>query len=214
MKNIVIIGAGEFGREVIWLLEDINKRSPRYVILGYVDDDEKKQNLEYHGYRVLGKIEHLLELQKCCPVSAVIAMQDGSARRQIAERLVGFDSWETLIHPTAIISDTVKIGQGSIVCANVTISVDTLIGCHCIFYLSSTIGNDCTLGDFVSVMSNCSVGEHAGIGSESFLAARSFVAPNKSIGKHVQVGAGSSVLKDVKDGAVVTNERFGFGLFR
>ncbi len=214
MKNIVIIGAGDFGREVIWLLEDINKVSPQYVILGYVDDDEKKQGLEYQGYRVLGKIEYLMELQKRCPVSAVIAMQDGTARKQVVDRLEGFGSWERLIHPTAVISDTVKIGQGTIICANVTVSVDTVVGRHCIFYLSSTIGNDCVFGDFTSVMSNSSIGEHSVIGQESFFAAHSFVAPHKNVGNRVRVGVGSSVLKDIKDGSAVTNEWFGLGLFR
>lgn len=214
MKNIVIIGAGDFGREVIWLLEDINKIKPRYVVLGYLDDDETKQGSEYYGYRVLGKIESLMELHQRGPVSAVIAMQDGAARKRIIERLKGFDSWETLIHPTAVVSDTVTIGEGSIICANVTISVDTEIGRHCIFYLSSTIGNDCTFGDFVSVMSNVSVSEHVSVGQETFLAAHSFVAPHRRLGERVQLGVGSSVMKDIKDDAVLTNERFGFGLFR
>lgn len=214
MKNIVIIGAGDFGREVIWFLEDINKIRPRYVILGYLDDDETKQGSEYHGYRVLGKTEYLMELQKRGSVSAVIAMQDGTVRKQVTERLKGFDSWETLVHPTAVISDTVTIGRGSIICANVTVSVDTKIGQHCIFYLSSTIGNDCIFGDFVSVMSNVSVSEHVFVGKESFLAAHSFVAPHRKVGEQVQLGAGSSVMKDIRDDAVLTNERFGFGLFR
>ena len=42
MKEIVILGAGDFGKEVAWLIEEINKRNPTYIILGYLDDDEKK----------------------------------------------------------------------------------------------------------------------------------------------------------------------------
>ena len=36
MKDIVIIGAGGFGREVAWLIEDINKIEPQWNILGFV----------------------------------------------------------------------------------------------------------------------------------------------------------------------------------
>ena len=39
MKEIVIIGAGDLGREVVWLIEDINRLNPTYVILGFLDDD-------------------------------------------------------------------------------------------------------------------------------------------------------------------------------
>ena len=35
MKEIVILGAGDFGKEVAWLIEEINKRTPTYIILGY-----------------------------------------------------------------------------------------------------------------------------------------------------------------------------------
>ena len=42
MKNIVIIGAGDLGKEIVWLIEDINKVKPTYVILGFLDDDTNK----------------------------------------------------------------------------------------------------------------------------------------------------------------------------
>ena len=38
MKNIVIIGAGGFGREVQWLLERMNEKEKQWNLLGYIDD--------------------------------------------------------------------------------------------------------------------------------------------------------------------------------
>ena len=62
MKNIVIIGAGDLGRELVWLIEDINKVKPTYVILGFLDMDERKAGREFYGYEVLGTEERLEEL--------------------------------------------------------------------------------------------------------------------------------------------------------
>ena len=48
MKNIVIIGAGDLGKEVVWMIEDINKRKPTYLIMGFLDDDvEKTGNIHF-----------------------------------------------------------------------------------------------------------------------------------------------------------------------
>lgn len=40
MKDIVIIGAGGFGREVAWLIEDINRIKQTWNIIGFVDDND------------------------------------------------------------------------------------------------------------------------------------------------------------------------------
>lgn len=214
MKDIVIIGAGDFGKELVWLIEDINKKCPTYVVLGYLDDDTTKIGLKIHGYEVLGTIDYLLEIQNKQDICAVIAIQDGVLRKQIVNKLSSFSNWETIIHPNAVISDTVQIGNGTIACANVTISVDTVIGQHCIFYLSSTIGNDCLLNDYVSIMSNTSVSEYVEIGQESYLAANTSVFPNKKIGCRARIGVGSIISKDIKNDAVISNSAIGFNFFR
>ena len=59
MKEIVILGAGDFGKEVAWLIEEINKRNPTYIILGYLDDDEKKIGQSFNGHECLGPISYL-----------------------------------------------------------------------------------------------------------------------------------------------------------
>lgn len=41
MKKIAIFGAGGFGREVAFLIEDINKKNYQWEILGFFDDEKK-----------------------------------------------------------------------------------------------------------------------------------------------------------------------------
>ena len=203
MKNIVIIGAGDFGKEVAWLIEDINRAKPVYQILGFLDDDEKKIEKVYNGYECLGPVCHINELSIKTPVCAVIAMQDSIIRKQIVEKLTGFDAWETLIHPSVNMSETSQIGKGCIVCAGCNISVNTKIGDHCIFNLSVTIGHDCVIDDYVSVMSGATVCGHVTIGKEAYLATNCTVVPGKKVGCNARVGAGSVVLRNVKDNVTV-----------
>lgn len=203
MKDILIIGAGDFGKEVAWLIEDINKTNPVYHVLGFLDDDENKTGKVINGLSCLGSIDRVLVYNKKNPVCAVIAMQDGTIRKRIAEKLEGFDGWETLIHPSVNVSDTSQIGKGCIVCAGSNISVNTEIGDHCVFNLSVTIGHDCVIEDYVSVMSGATVCGHVTIGQEAYLSTNCTVVPGKKVGAYARVGAGSVVLRNVKESVTV-----------
>ena len=203
MKKIVILGAGDFGREVAWLIEGINKENPEYQILGYLDDDEKKAGEIYLDYQCLGPISMLTQFGEKENVCAVIANQSSSIREAIVSRFPAFSNWETLIHPAANIARTVKIGKGCIICAGVNISVDTVIGDFCMFNMSATVGHDCRIGSYVSVMSGSCICGHVTIADHAYLATNSSVLPFKKVGRNAKVGAGSVVLRSVKDETTV-----------
>ena len=203
MKDILIIGAGDFGKEVAWLLEDINKVKPTYNVLGFLDDNENKIGKIINGLTCLGSIDQVFVFNKKAPVCSVIAMQDGSIRKRIVEKLTGFDEWETLIHPSVNMSGTSEVGKGCIICAGSNISVNTIIGNHCIFNISVTMGHDCVLEDYVSIMSGASICGHVTIGKGAYLSVNCSVMPGKKIGCNARVGAGSVVLRNVKDNVTV-----------
>ena len=192
MKNIVIIGAGDLGKEIVWLIEDINKRQPTYLILGFLDDDIKRAGTEFYGYKVLGGTEKLRELSSRMPLNAVVAIQDSGVRKKIVEEHPEFTMWETIIHPTAVIASTTSVGKGSIFFPQVTVSVDSKLGSFGLYYIHSIVCNDCIIGDYVSIMSGASVSERVEIGDGCFLAAGSTVYPHKKLGNNVEVGVESA----------------------
>lgn len=178
MKNIVIIGAGDLGKEIVWLIEDINKRQPTYLILGFLDDDLKKDTYSFYGYKVLGRTDKLEELNQRTPFFAVLAIQDGKTRKKIVEAHPDFDQWETIVHPTVVIASSTKIGKGCVFFPQVTVSVDTYLGTFGLFYIHSTICNDCWIGNYVSIMANASVSEHAEVESGQLISANTTVEPH------------------------------------
>jgi len=202
MKNIVIIGAGELGKEVVWLIEDINKREPQYLILGYLDDLNEKGSV-IGGYRVLGGTDDLEMLYEKNRFSAVIAVQEGNSRKKLADKYPEYTDWETLIHPTAVIAPGVELGEGSIVFPQVTLSINSKMGKHGLFYIHSTVCNDCLFGDYVSVMTGVTVSEHVTIGDETYLAAGCNVYPNVMIGKQSRAAVGVTVSENFGDGVEI-----------
>lgn len=214
MKNLVIVGAGDLSKEVVWLIEDINKRKPTYLILGFLDDDQAKIGTEYYGYKVLGNVDYLDELNKKMQFSAVVAMQDGEIRKKIVENHSNFKSWESIVHPTAVIANSSCYGKGSIFFPQVTVSVDSKLGDFGLYYIHSTVCNDCCVGDYVSLMSGASLSEHVMVGERCFLGAGACVYPHKSIGKKSKVSVGSVVDKDYGDEAKIGEKGTGFFLFK
>lgn len=203
MKNIVIIGAGDLGKELVWLIEDINKVKPTYVILGFLDGDKDKAGRQFYGYEVLGTEERLEELEKKRDAFAVIAIQEGNVRKKIHELHREFRHWETIVHPSAVIADSVSAGRGCVFFPQVTVSVDTVLGDFGLYYIHATVCNDCEVDDYVSVMSGVQISERVKIGEGSYLAAGAAIYPNVVIGKNVRIGVGADVSRNQADGAEV-----------
>lgn len=210
MKEIIIVGAGDLGKEVVWLIEDINRKKRTYLILGFLDDDREKTGKEFYGYKVLGTTEKLEEAGNGSRVSAVLAIQEGHIRKKIVEEHRDFRCWETLVHPTAVIAQTARLGQGSIVFPHVTVSVDTGLGKFGLYYLNATVSNDCMFGDYVSVMTGVTVSEHVTIGEESYLSAGSCIYPHKTLGCRVKTAVGTTVMKDYGDDVKVGDRNNAF----
>lgn len=195
MKNIVIIGAGDLGKEIVWLIEDINKAKPTYLILGFLDDDIGKTEKEFFGYKVLGTTDRLMELAEKTPLCAVIAIQNGETRKRIAEAHPLFGKWENIIHPTAVIADSTTMGKGNVFFPQTAVSVDSKLGNFGLYYLHASVGNDSTIGDYVSVMLNVSVSDHVVVESQSYIGADKHIPAhtrfeNSKIKRLVLIGAG------------------------
>lgn len=193
MKNIVIIGAGDLGKEIVWLIEDINKIKPTYLILGFLDDTKEKQGKEFCWYRVLGGLDYLEELNSKTPLYAVVAVKDSANRRKIVEAHPGFTRWESIIHPRATVAPSSSIGAGSILFPNVTVSVDSELGRFGVYYIQSTISNDCRIGDYVTMLYGASVQEHVDI-ADGVL-----ISPCACIPGDSRIGFDSPVEKEVSE---------------
>lgn len=194
MKDIVIIGAGGFGREVAWLIEDINKIEPQWNILGFVDDNVDIIGAELNGYKVLGNVDWLLN-QKLHVVNAI---GDPVTKKSAMNRLLASENkYPILIHPSVIYSDSVNFGEGSIICAGCIITVDIEIGKHVIVNLDCTIGHDAKIGNYSTILPSVNVSGFVNISKCVSVGTGSAIIQGVSIGENTIVGAGSVVIRDL-----------------
>lgn len=206
MKNLIIIGAGDLGKEVLWLIEDINQINPAYVVLGFLDDDESKSGLDYCGYSILGKTDRLEELCFQRNAYAVIAIQYGYIRKRIVQQHPGFDKWEILRHPSVSIARTSRLGRGSILFPNSVVSVDSIVGDFVLCYIGVNICNDCEIGDYVSLMTSVTISEHAFIDNQAYISSGTCICPGRKVGKKANIGAGVIMYRNCNDGELVVND--------
>lgn len=201
MKELYIIGAGGFGREVAWMVERINSREPVWELRGFLDDNPEKQGTVEGRHRVVGNCDFLRQLK--VETWVVCAVGASATRKRIINKIEQYGNinvkFATLIDPSVLASSSVVVGAGSIICAGTILTVDITIGKHVIINLDCTVGHDAEIEDFVTIypsvnVSGCSVVEQ---GAELGTGAQ--IIQGKRIGKGVILGAGAVAVRDLPD---------------
>ena len=194
-RQIVIFGAGGFGREVLQVVLDINEAVPgSFEPVAFLVDDNYTAETVVHGIPVISVSEY----QRVYPeAQVVIAIGSSSARRKIVNRLNSKYSPEyaILIHPKAWIGRNVKIGSGTVICAGVMITTDVSIGNHVHINLGCTVGHDSVLSDYVTLNPSVNVSGNVDLREGVEVGTGSVLIPYANIGEWSVVGAGSIVTK-------------------
>ncbi len=195
MENIIIIGAGGFGREVKCLIEEINMSSAKkFNILGFVDDGIEKNTL-VHELRVLGNIEYLESLLE--KPSLVFGLGSPTLKKAIFEKLKEFN-FPVLVHPKVSTNGkNIQIGRGSLICEGTIITCDVIISEFVTINLSCTIGHDAVIGMFSSLMPAVNISGEVLIEESVFIGTGAKVINQLTIGKNTIVGAGALVSKSL-----------------
>lgn len=197
MRDLYIIGAGGFGREVSWLIERINEVKPTWNLKGFIDDDESLWGTVEGTYKVLGGCEYLKELGT---VYAVCAVGAARVRKKIIEKFADSQiKFATVIDPSVYISKRVEIGVGTIICAGTIITVDIKIGNHVIINLDCTIAHDDTIEDFVTIYPSANISGNVFLGESSELGTGMKIIQGKNIAPNTIIGAGAVVVKDIEE---------------
>jgi len=196
-QNIVIFGAGGFGREVMWMLTEANRSHPQWSILGFVDDTKSFQGKTIQNYPVVGNTKWLLSQTKQLHVLCCIG--DSTPRANVIRTLSKNShlSYPSFIANNVIYPPHLKLGMGSIICSSAVITVNVIIGNYVVVNYNATICHDSVIEDFVSIYPSVNVSGYVHVGASSHLGVGSQILPHITIGDHSIIGAGAVVTKDV-----------------
>ena len=197
MKDLLILGAGGLGREVAWLVERINSVTPQWNLIGFLDDNEELLNRQLNGYGVAGNISDAARFEGACFVCAIGAE---AVRERIVNKVRTICPecrFATLIDPSAIISDFVSIGEGTVIFFRNSITVNISIGDHVIINPGCTIGHDAVLDDFVTLYPSVNISGNTRIGRCAEMGTGTQIIQGKTVGERSIIGAGAVVVRDI-----------------
>ncbi len=197
MEDLIIFGAGGFGREVAWAVERINKVKPTWNLLGFMDDNDDIQGTAINGYDVLGKSSDVGKYPDSFFVCAVGAAKTKEKIVNSMKALNPDIKFGTVIDPTAEISDYVTVGEGSIICAHALITVNIEIGSHVIVDVDSTVGHDAVLNDYVMLYPSVNVSGNTNIRKAVQIGTGAQIIQGLNIGEYSIIGAGAVVVRDI-----------------
>lgn len=196
--NIVLIGGGNHVQYCI----DIIERENKYNIIGIIDSI-KNIGEELYGYKVIGRQENIVDLGFQYEFAAgIITVGDNWTRYKIYQSIIKKWGWFTFvnaIHPSVIIGNNVKIGDGVIAMAGVIFNPGALIGDFSFFATGAQIEHDCIIGGFSSVSAGSVLGGHVHIKGWSAVTLGVTILDRVTIGMNTVIGSGSLVTKDVPD---------------
>lgn len=201
MYDVIILGAGGMGRETFEVFEDAYKDNPNYRVKGFLSDVLDILD-GFESYPpLLGTIKDY-EVQP--NDRFILAIGDVAGRRRVAESILERGGeFITLIHPTAKVFRTAKIGYGVIIFPMAYVGADTKIGDFCYINAHALAGHDSVLGNFSEQAPYSILGGGTQTGEECFLCMHAVAGPKVKLGNRVIISQGSATTENVDDDSFV-----------
>ena len=192
MKEIlIIIGAGGHGK----VCADIAELMECYKEIYFLDDNVIGSCLKHE---IIGQIK---DFKKFINIADYfIAIGDGKTREKIFDEIEKSNlEIVSLIHPSAVIASSAKIGKGTVVAAGAVINPDSNIGKGCIINTSSSIDHDVIIKDFSHIAPGAHLAGAVFVDKYTWVGVGSIVKNNITITSECMVGAGAVVVCDIKE---------------
>ena len=194
----MVVGAGGHAKvviEAIWAME-------AFEIVGIVDP--KPANPELLGVPVLGGDEEVPKLLTQGVTAAVVAIGANSTRQRIGHSLlaIGF-TLPQIRHPSAFISPSATIAQGTVIMAMATVGTLACVRDLAIINTGAIVEHDNDVGEAAHIAPGVVLAGRVRVGNRALVGAGTAVRPYIIIGDDAVVGAGSAVVANVLAASVV-----------
>lgn len=189
--GIAIIGSGGFAREVACLLHDLGRGDQ---IVAFHEPDEV-----FRPRSLLGVAVQPQSAFDAGWAHAVVGIGNPRIREKVVNELPEGTEFATLIHPSAVLSKWVDLGEGSIICAGAVLTCQIAIGRHCHLNLNTTVGHDCILGDFCTVAPGANISGNVTFGQRVDVGTQAAFRQHLSLCDDVTIGMGAVVVRNIEE---------------
>lgn len=185
-EKVILIGGGGHAK----VISDI-VRACGDTVVGILDDG-LEIGTDVQGVPVVGAA---IDAEKFTDCRFVVAVGNNAIRHRIVDALEV--AWYTAVHPSAVISPSAVIGEGSVVMPMAVINAGAHVGCHCIINTAAVVEHDNEICDYAHVSCGAVLTGAVRVGCEALVGAAAVVRNNLYIGDGCVVGAGAVVTTDL-----------------
>jgi sugar O-acyltransferase (sialic acid O-acetyltransferase NeuD family) len=201
MKDLILIGAGSFGREIYSWLGNCHGFNDQWRFKGFIDNDIKRLEKYGRSKEIIGLINEY-QPQENDVFLCTIAEQKYRKQYTLFYETKNAQ-FVSIFHKSSYINQESKIGIGVFVSPFCIISCDVKIGNHVLFNSYADVGHDVIIDDYCHINSFSLLGGFSHICEGATVHPNSVVLPGKKVGKNSIVGAGSIVIKNVPSNVTV-----------
>lgn len=201
MKDLIVVGAGGFGRSLYCIANGCAGYGTDFIVKGFIDDNIHQLD-NFVGYPpILDTIDSYSIQDNDLFVCSIGEMQ---TKRLICEKLKEKGAkFMSLIHNTAIVRSNIQIGDGSVVCEYAAIGADCKIGENSLIQPYAAVAHDCKVGNYVRIDTRATLVGGVIVEDDVTIHTAAVLSHNVVVGKGAKVAACSFVIKKVKPNTVV-----------
>ncbi len=189
--RVIILGNGGHSK----VIQDIIYSIKGIEIIAILDDKYKVEKHE-NGiiYAPFVSLKSFLDQE----AKVVIAIGDNKLRKNIVNSIdIKKEQYLTVVHPSAVVSTSTRIGYGTVVMPNVVINAQAQIGDHCVINTGAIIEHDNQIGDYTHVSPNATLTGNVLVEEGAHIGASATIIPGIKVGGWSIVGAGSTVIHNI-----------------
>ncbi len=189
MKKLIIIGTGGFAAEAYDYISTCENIEINF--LDSIDIDEIREDLKpYYA----GNISQIEDFTDC---EFFIGIGDPRERYKTFKNLERYDlNYYSFIHPTALVSKTAILSEGSFLYPHTILANNSKVGPHCVINSYSAVGHDAELKGFTTLSAHVDITGNVEVANLCFFGSGSRTVPSIKVAEDTRVGAGVVVLRN------------------
>jgi len=205
MNKIFILGSGGLAKEILCLIQDINKENPIYEFVAFIEktgnDESVKIGREF--YDVIGEQYFLNKFSNKENISLAIGIGDPKIIDKVTKKFSGNFRFPNLIHPNFVGNlDDINFGKGNIITAGCIFTTTISVNSFNLFNLNTTVGHDTNIGSCNVINPGVNISGGVVIKDNNLIGTNATILQYKIIGTNSIIGASSLVTKDIPDNVV------------
>ena len=168
VKKIAIVGSGGLGREILGIIQSINKLNKKWNFIGFFDDDKSKKTV--HNYPIIGDIAELNSIEE--ELHIIIGIGNPKVKEILFKKITKSNVvFPILIHPSVIMysEDNIFLGKGIVIGANCVLTVNISLADFVYLNTACTISHDTRISEFSTIMPTVSISGGAELGRRVYI---------------------------------------------